>query len=120
MDQLLCSADKFAMSVGYVCRVVLLISEQTHGKLSPSQVRFSPGPKAVQQFESGWDPRPIYPAQTWPWLSLVLALVQARQGLTSVCKHCIAILSLPPGLILQGSVPCDALPITLGQINHKL
>lgn len=53
MDQLLDSVDKFAMSVRYVCLALLLVSEQTHGKLSPSQVRFSSGPKTVELFESG-------------------------------------------------------------------
>lgn len=56
----------------------------------------------------------------------MLAFVQAGQGLTSVCKHCTAILSTQPGLILRGSVlrvclvPHDALPIISGQTSRKL
>lgn len=37
-----------------------------------------------------------------------------------ICLQTLHCHPLPPGLILQGSVPRDALPITLGQINHKL
>lgn len=73
MDQPLDSVDTFAMSVGYGCWAVLLVSEQILGKLSPNQVRFSSGSQAVQLFEFWLRPQMDTPSTN-------IARAQSRAG----------------------------------------